>query len=142
MTIYLIILSLSGFGILFIVIKNFVKFQNIYDDREKITLLYHRSFFHEAEKYIAEPIKLFFKKSFIPFVYKKIEKIAHQARIKILKFENKILKFNNYIKGKRILKIGGEPSEYVKKINDGSGNKNANNSGNSKKKENGIQKMF
>jgi len=144
MTIYLIFLSLSGSGSLFIIIRNFARFQNLHEDSEEIALLKHRSFFHEAEKYIAEPLKIFFENRFVPFLYKKIEKIAHQARIYILKFENKILKFNNYIKGKRILKINREPSEYIKKINggNGGGNNNGNDENGSENNRNGIQKMF
>lgn len=143
MIIYLIILFLSGAGSLFIIIRNFARFQNLEQNDEEIALLKHRSFFHEAEKYIAEPFKNLFENKFTPFIYKKIEKIAHQARIYILKFENKILKFNNYIKGKRILKTNGEPSEYIKKIN-GGGNGNGNgNKGNSfENNGNEIQKML
>ena len=136
MIIYLIILSLSGAGSLFIIIRNFARFQNLEQNGEEIVLLKHRSFFHEVEKYIANPFKNFFENKFIPFVYKKIEKIAHQARIKILKFENKILKFNNYIKGKRILKTNGEPSDYIKKINGGNGNHNINNGNDFENNEN------
>lgn len=148
MIIYLIILSLSGAGSLFIIIRNFARFQNFEQDDEKIALLKKRSFFYEAEKYIAEPFKNLFENKFVPFVFKKIEKIAHQARIHILKFENKILKFNNYIKGKRILKTNSESSEYIKKINNGNGNNNnngnynGNNSSGSENDGNGIQKML
>lgn len=152
MIIYFIFLSLSGAGSLFIIIRNFARFQNFEQTDDEIALLKHRSFFHEAEKYIAEPLKFFFENRFIPFLYKKIEKSAHQARIYILKFENKILKFNNYIKGKRILKTNGEPSEYIKKINGGNGNGNGNgnysenyngnNGNNSENNGNGIQKML
>lgn len=118
MTIYIVSLAFSGLGILFITIKNFLKFDRIYKQNKEIAREIGNSlFFSEIEKYIVFPVKNFLETKFIPFIFKKTEKIAHQIRIYILKFENKILKFNNYIKGKRILKENGIPSDYVQKLN-------------------------
>lgn len=118
MTIYIVSLAFSGLGILFITIKNFLKFERIYKkNKETMPGAEHSLFFSELDKHIIFPIKNFLETKFLPLIFKKTEKIAHQARIYILKFENKILKFNNYIKGKRILKENGVPSEYVQKLN-------------------------
>lgn len=116
MTIYLILLSFSGLGSIFIIVKNYLKFNDVFEEEaaRHITL---QIFFREFENHIAAPIKNFLETKFVPLLFKKTEKISHQARIYILKIENKLLKFNNYVKGKRQIKENGNASEYVQKLN-------------------------
>ena len=80
----------------------------------------NRNHFSEIEQYIILPIQNFIHNSLIPFIYKKIEKISRSFRIYILKLENKMFKFNNYIRGRRIIKENGAAtSEYLQKLKNG-----------------------
>ena len=117
MSIYITLLFFSGAGGAVIIIRNFLKVR--YLTQREQGLKYHaaRSFFGEIEKHFVIPLKNFWETRFIPVFYKKIEKISGWFRIYILKFENKIFKFNSYIRGKRIIKENGNASDYMQKLN-------------------------
>jgi len=116
MAIYIILLSFSGAGCAFIIVKNFLRYEkNLQNGGAEKPVNY--SIFVEIEKKIIIPAKNFFDARITPLIYKRAEKIIRKSRIYILKIENKILKFNNYIQGKRALQDNGKTSEYVKKLN-------------------------
>lgn len=117
MTIYIVLFSSSLLGGFAIIIRNFFRFKHILDNEQKRELAQRNSFFYEFEKYVACPLKAVWQNKFIPVFYKEVEKAAHQFRIYTLKMENKLLKFNNYIKGKRVIKENAIPSEYMQKLN-------------------------
>lgn len=114
---YIILLSFSGLGSIAIITRNFFKFRGVLNSESNIRGLNNHSIFRGIEKYISAPLKQIWDKKIIPFFYKEIEKFGRKFRIYILKAENKIFQFNNYIKGRRIIKENGTPSEYVQKLN-------------------------
>lgn len=114
MSTYIYLMAFSGFFSVIILAKNFLRFKNL--EYKEMDFSNHVSFFSEIEKYIGAYLKNFWANKFIPAMFKEIEKLAHQFRIYMMKVENKLFKFNNYVKGKRILKENSVPSEYVRKL--------------------------
>lgn len=121
--IYIILLFFSGALSLVIIVRNFFRVFRAVKNGENINLNQDYSVFDKADQYIAAPLKLFFESRFLPLFYKEIEKIGRQSRIYILKIENKLFKFISYIRGKRIIKEGGNPSEYIQKLGGFNGDK-------------------
>ncbi len=117
MAIYVILLFFSGILSLTIIARNFFRVFRAAKNGEDINLNQNYSVFDKADKYIAAPIKFFFENRFLPALYKEIEKFFRQSRIYILKIENRLFKFINYMKGKRIIRENGNPSEYIQKLN-------------------------
>ena len=118
MIIWIVLLFFSGAGIATILAKNLLTLRHLKLNEENLERLNFRAFFSEIEQYIILPIQNFIHNSLIPFIYKKIEKISRSFRIYILKLENKMFKFNNYIRGRRIIKENGAvASEYLQKLN-------------------------
>lgn len=118
MATYIVLISFSGVGSIVIIARNFFKFKHLLNSENSINHFDNHSVFGGIEKYISLPMKKIWDNKFIPFFYKEIEKFGRKFRIYVLKVENKVFQFNNYIKGKRIIKENGTPSEYVQKLRD------------------------
>ena len=116
MEIWIILLFFSAAGSAALIVRNLSRLHYLYRNEKKSDVK-TQPFFSEAEQYIVIPIKNFWEGNFIPFLYKEIEKISRQFRIYVLKLENKLFKFNSYIRGKRIIKENGTSSEYLQKLN-------------------------
>ena len=99
--IYLIIVfSISLFGIASIIMKHAPR-ARIMGGELHSALRSTRPFFRDYYEIIIVPLLNFWKEIGYPHILKEVEKKISRTRIYILKIENNLLRFRDYVRGKR-----------------------------------------
>ncbi len=78
------------------------------------------------------PTFRFYQEKTRPFVFKEIEKLTHRFRIIVLRTECLLMRFGEYVRGKRVVSPNGHKSHYWEQINNCKNN-GADNGGNGDK---------
>lgn len=88
-----------------------------------------RPFWIDFYEIIFIPGLRFYQSEVPPFYLKEIEKMTRRFRIIMLRLECLLMRFGEYIRGKRVLSSNGHKSHYWEELNNCK-NRNGNNNGN------------
>lgn len=117
MIFFLILLLISAAGLIFLFRKKFSVLKTV--SKEEISFRYDSlsPFWNEFYDLFVAPTIRAYQEKVRPAAYKEIEKLARRFRIIVLRFECLLLKFSEYIRGKRVMSSNGHKSHYWEQLN-------------------------
>jgi hypothetical protein len=103
---FILLFSLAGLAVL--LGRRYLQIKNLSREELLIRLNETRDFWIDFHELLIMPMIRVYSEEIRPFTLKEIEKIARRTRIMNLKLECLLLRFTNYIKGKRELRNNGK----------------------------------
>ncbi len=115
----IVILLISFIGIAVFIGRRFLSIKNLSDEEVLYRMESTKPFGDDLRDLMIAPIAIIVREKAKPFVYKEIEKLTRRFRIMFLKIECRLLRFAEYIRGKRIMQKNCQPSSpYWQNLND------------------------
>ena len=116
MSIFITTAVLSAIGIIFIIVRHLDYVRNAASEDFSRRIRGTKSLRKTLREWILIPLIKIWDDKMRIWLYGNIEKGAHKFRGVVLKIERRILKFTNYIRGKREIGKNRNHSEYWKDI--------------------------
>lgn len=117
MIFFLILLLVSIGGLALLSVKRFLILKTV--SKEEILSRYNsaKPFWNEFHDLFVVHVIRVHQEKVRPTVYKEIEKLTHRFRIIVLRIECLLLRFSEYIRGKRVMSSNGHKSHYWEQLN-------------------------
>lgn len=116
--IFFLIIFLVSCGVLFaLLMRDLPRLRTL--SKEEFFSRYNsaKPFWQDFHDLFVVPTIRFHQEKARPAAYKEIEKLARRFRIIILRVECLLLKFSEYIRGKRVMSSNGHKSHYWEQLN-------------------------
>ena len=117
MTIPLILFLISFAGLAIALVRGILRLRTI--PKEELLIRYNETkpFWSDFYELLVVPAARVHQEKVRPKVYKEIEKMARRFRIIFLRIECLLLRFSEYIRGKRTMQNNGHKSHYWEQLN-------------------------
>ncbi|MFH0803572.1 MAG: hypothetical protein V1877_00410 [Candidatus Tagabacteria bacterium] len=128
--IFFLIIFLISCGVLFVLLmRDLPRLRTL--TKEEFFFRYNsaKPFWQDFHDLFVVPTIRLHQEKVRPAAYKEIEKLARRFRIIILRIECLLLRFSEYVRGKRVMSSNGHKSHYWEQLN------NCKNGANHKKEE-------
>lgn len=117
MTFFLILLTSSFFVLIVLFGRRFLRIRFVPEEELVFRLNSTRPFWSDFHELLVMPTIDFYQGKIRPAFYKEVEKLARRFRIIFLRAECLLMRFSEYIRGKRIMSSNGHKSHYWEQLN-------------------------
>ncbi len=117
MIFFLILLAISVVALALLLVPGFLRIKDLKKEEIQSGFSSTKTFWIDFHNLFVVPVVRVHRENVRPTTYKEIEKMARRFRIIVLRIECLLLRFSEYIRGKRVMSSGGHKSHYWEQLN-------------------------
>ena len=117
MIFFLILLAISVSVLIALLAPSFLRIKGLKKEEIQAGLNSTKPFWFDFHNLFVAPAVRVHRENVRPTTYKEIEKMARRFRIIVLRVECLLLRFSEYIRGKRVMSSNGHKSHYWEQLN-------------------------
>jgi hypothetical protein len=117
MIFFLILLLVSCGGLVALLMRGFPRLKTFPKSELLSRCDSAKPFWQDFYEFLVVPAIRIHRENVRPTAYKEIEKMARRFRIVVLRIECLLLRFAEYIRGKRVMSSNGHKSHYWEQLN-------------------------
>jgi len=117
MIFFLILLAISIVALVVLLAPSFFRIKDLKKEEIQASLNSAKPFWLDFHNLFVIPIVRVYQENVRPTTYKEIEKMARRFRIITLRIECLLMRFTEYIRGKRTVACNGHKSHYWEQLN-------------------------
>ncbi len=117
MIFFLILLAISIVSLVALLAPSFLRIKELRKEEIQINVNSVKPFWLDFHNLFVVPVVRVHQENVRPTTYKEIEKMTRRFRIIILKIECLLMRFTEYIRGKRTIAANGHKSHYWEQLN-------------------------
>ena len=117
MIFFLILLVISVVALIALLAPSFLSIKDLRKEEMQVGVNSEKPFWVDFHNLFVVPVIRVHQENVRPTTYKEIEKMARRFRIIVLRIECLLLRFSEYIRGKRVMSSNDHKSHYWEQLN-------------------------
>ncbi len=117
MIVFLILLTISIVVLAALLVPSFLRIKGLQKEEIQASFNSTKPFWVDFHNLFVVPVVRIHQENVRPKTYKEIEKMTRRFRIIVLRIECLLLRFSEYIRGKRVMSSSGHKSHYWEQLN-------------------------